>query len=360
MEEEQSSCLDFASSVAMMGSYYVLFSLRGIVPWCKSFLVAFAESNFKELLRRVDRLVHWIPPIHGAFKINTYAALDFFSGNIGLGVADAFTHKYGVWLRAASPPLPRERFNCSTRGQEFSRGTRTTEEGERDTVRGGETVVRDPVSETPQQVSFKGKEKVGGTVPVSSSTAVIVNYPDIVAANQGRINRGNQFPSSSPIVCNASEILSPHIPPITEPFIYGIGGGPKPVFETVNLHSYMQKDVGSGSLDRPLLDDTLTVPIDPGPSGVTHKIVDPLEYHNVAPSTDCHVVTSHAISGTDVHPRGSRWKCLARKGKQHDMVVNLKPKRRQPEVGHSDEAPVSKCRTARSFFWEPGLGITVP
>ncbi|KAL5809057.1 hypothetical protein ACOSQ3_029748 [Xanthoceras sorbifolium] len=60
--------------------------LSGIVPWCKSFLVAFAESNSKELLRRVDRLVHWIPPIHGAFKINTYAALDFFSGNIGLGV----------------------------------------------------------------------------------------------------------------------------------------------------------------------------------------------------------------------------------------------------------------------------------
>ncbi|KAL5809058.1 hypothetical protein ACOSQ3_029749 [Xanthoceras sorbifolium] len=233
--------------------------------------------------------------------------------------ADAFTHKYGVWLRAANPPLPRERFNCSTRGQEFSRGTRTTEEGERDTVRGGETVVRDPVSETPQQVSFKGKEKVGRTVPVSSSTAAIVNHPDI-------------FPSSSPIVCNASEILSPHIPPIAEPFVYGIGGGPKPVFETVNLRSYMQKDVGSGSLDRPLLDDTLTVPIDPGPSGVTHKIVDPLEYHNAAPPTDCHVVTSHAISGTDVHPRSSRWKRLARKGKQYDM----------PEVGHSDEAPVSK------------------
>ncbi|KAL5740342.1 hypothetical protein ACOSQ2_029522 [Xanthoceras sorbifolium] len=145
MEEEQSSCLDFASSVAMMGSYYVLFSLRGF------------DSKYILIKAALPSIIYQS--------------------------ADAFTHKYGVWLRAASPPLPRERFNCSTRGQEFSRGTRTTEEGERDTVRGGETVVRDPVSETPQQVSFKGKEKVGRTVPVSSSTAAIVNHPDIVAAN---------------------------------------------------------------------------------------------------------------------------------------------------------------------------------
>ncbi|KAL5760961.1 hypothetical protein ACOSQ2_019799 [Xanthoceras sorbifolium] len=240
------------------------------------------------------------------------------------------------------PPPPQEHFNRSNKGQEFSKGTRTTGEGERDTTRGGETVARDPASETPQQVSVKGKEKVGGTVPTSSSAAAIANHPDIVAVNQRRFNGGNQFPSPSPIVCNASEILSPYISPIAEPFVYGIGGGTKPNFETVNLRSCMKKDVGSGSLDVPLLNDTLNVPIDPGPAGVTPKIVDPLEYHNATPPNDCHVVTSHAISGTDVRPRGSLWKHLARKGKPYAVVVNLEPKRRQPEVGHSDEASVSK------------------
>ncbi|KAL5776641.1 hypothetical protein ACOSP7_009567 [Xanthoceras sorbifolium] len=59
--------------------------LANIVPWCKSCFDEFSAAKFREPLQRVPRLVCWLPPDFGCFKVNTDAALNPLHGRTSFG-----------------------------------------------------------------------------------------------------------------------------------------------------------------------------------------------------------------------------------------------------------------------------------
>ncbi|KAH7575839.1 hypothetical protein JRO89_XS02G0230600 [Xanthoceras sorbifolium] len=169
---------------------------------------------------------------------------------------------------AASPP--RERFNRSTRGQDFSRAPKVNEENSRDSV------VREPTIVNAMQPPAKVKENVG----VSNSTiaGMVVsdmldpNRSDNVAIIFNSSFAGVQFFNPSPIVHSTAEILSPLIPTIVASSDYEKVVDTHSDSVTHTLRSCMDFDLGLDSSGGPLLADTCSHLANTGPHGVINEV----------------------------------------------------------------------------------------
>ncbi|KAL5787248.1 hypothetical protein ACOSP7_004197 [Xanthoceras sorbifolium] len=202
----------------------------------------------------------------------------------------------------------------------------------------------------------KVKENVG----VSNSTiaGMVVldmldpNRSDNVAIIFNSSFAGVQFFNPSPIVHSTAEILSPLIPTIVASSDYEKVVDTHSDSVTHTLRSCMDFDLGLDSSGGPLLADTCSHLANTGPHGVINEVDFTLKSAPKPQSVVCGLAKPDSTHCKVVQATSSRWKPLARKAKQPSLALRVEPKRGQPEVGHSSEAPDSKrlCLSFKSQF----------